>query len=200
MIIQVLDKEVSIKLPDEDIAISVSGGCDSALLLYLVYKEKIETNSDFSITAVTIPNPADNAEKHAKDIVSYVSNLLNVNIPHEILEYTSSNAARTIKEPIIKLRESGRFRFIFGAQNQFPDELKFDKRFIDDQGLNDRRDPIPNMNYPFLHLYKNHIMNMYKQFGLLDMLNITHSCVYESDFHCGECLWCVEKQWGLDNS
>ena len=63
--------DVSIEfLPDAlNIGIMLSGGMDSALLLFLLLKEKIDINSAAEITAFTVPNIKDNAAEHSLHVI-----------------------------------------------------------------------------------------------------------------------------------
>jgi hypothetical protein len=72
-------------------------------------------------------------------------------------------------------------------------------------------------NSPFEFVQKNWVMAQYKNFGLDDLLELTRSCegsttalngkfgkgnwtTRGSDYVCGHCFFCNERQWGIDNS
>ena len=67
--------------------------------------------------------------------------------------------------------------------------------------------------HPFVYTKKDWIIRQYYKHGIEDLLNITRSC--EGEFEgldyktytpgnkvpeCGECFWCKERQWGIDNA
>jgi len=73
------------------------------------------------------------------------------------------------------------------------------------------------INSPFEFIQKNWVMAQYKNFGLEDLLELTRSCegsstalnamhgegkwtIRGSDYVCGYCFFCRERQWGTDNS
>jgi hypothetical protein len=73
------------------------------------------------------------------------------------------------------------------------------------------------INSPFEFIQKNWVMAQYKNFGLEDLLQLTRSCegssralnaihgqgnwtTRGSDYVCGYCFFCQERQWGTDNS
>ena len=67
--------------------------------------------------------------------------------------------------------------------------------------------------HPFVYTKKNWIIKQYYDNGIEQLLNTTRSC--EGEFEdlnyttytpgdnvpeCGECFWCKERQWGIDNA
>ena len=67
--------------------------------------------------------------------------------------------------------------------------------------------------HPFVYTKKNWIIKQYYDNGIKELLNITRSCEGEFDNldyttykpgmfvpQCGECFWCKERQWGIDNA
>jgi hypothetical protein len=72
-------------------------------------------------------------------------------------------------------------------------------------------------NSPFGFIQKNWVMAQYKNFDIEDLLELTRSCEGSSkilndkfgsenwtsrgsDYVCGNCFFCSERQWGIDNS
>jgi hypothetical protein len=66
--------------------------------------------------------------------------------------------------------------------------------------------------HPFVYTKKDWIIRQYYKNNIVDLLNLTRSC--EGEFEdldytsyavgqhvpeCGECFWCKERQWGIDN-
>lgn len=66
---------------------------------------------------------------------------------------------------------------------------------------------------PFALITKEWVMAQYDNFGIQDLLELTRSCEgdyngvlkkyinddYETPPECGECFFCKERQWGIDN-
>jgi len=67
--------------------------------------------------------------------------------------------------------------------------------------------------HPFRFVEKNWVIKQYKNLDIMELLHITRSC--EGTFDnldytnyitgqevpiCGECFWCKERQWGIDNA
>lgn len=66
---------------------------------------------------------------------------------------------------------------------------------------------------PYAMVHKDYIVSQYKKLGLLDLFDITRSC--EGEFEgldysnytpgqyvpvCNTCFWCNERKWGIDNA
>jgi hypothetical protein len=66
---------------------------------------------------------------------------------------------------------------------------------------------------PYSVVHKDYVVSQYKKLDLWDLFNITRSC--EGEFEelnqnnyvpgqpvptCGVCFWCRERQWGIDNA
>ena len=67
--------------------------------------------------------------------------------------------------------------------------------------------------HPFVYTKKDWIIRQFYENNIVDLLNLTRSC--EGEFKgldyttytpgqdvpiCGECFWCKERQWGIDNA
>lgn len=92
-----------------------------------------------------------------------------------------------------------------GMQNRNLDTISIDKIII-------KRDNV-TIYRPFLYLEKDSIMSLYKHFNVMDLLELTRSCegdIAELTYKnykkgqfvptCGECFWCREREWGLENA
>jgi len=65
------------------IAVTVSGGMDSAILLYLVAKLNKERSQPKELIPFTVPR-TDGAYRYSPDIVKYVNRVLGLNLPAPI--------------------------------------------------------------------------------------------------------------------
>lgn len=74
--------------------------------------------------------------------------------------------------------------------------------------------------HPFTYVQKDWIVAQYKKLGIMDLFNLTRSCEGDKETHpkvfgdldyriykpglpvpvCGECFWCKERNWGLNNA
>jgi hypothetical protein len=62
-------------------------------------------------------------------------------------------------------------------------------------------DPGFTKNYclPFVNINKQKIAELYRELGIEELYKITRSCesLTIDDRHCGECWWCKERIWGF---
>lgn len=67
--------------------------------------------------------------------------------------------------------------------------------------------------HPFLYTTKDWIVKKYKEFGIINLFNITRSCegeFSELDYtnykpgqavpECGKCFWCQEREWAIEQN
>lgn len=198
MKIQALDKEVVIEVPlSGKVHISASGGADSSLLMYLIAKEIVYTGSTATIIAFNVPTTHDNAAKHLSDVTAWIHDKTGVEI-----ETVYAEEGETIMTGNTRRVKANTADVYFSGQNNFSPEMYDWPEYIEQKSPRWDVEKVKTSNgiFPFIHLYKNHIMNIYKQAEAMELLNLTHSCILEKDFHCQQCLWCKERLWGLLNS
>jgi 7-cyano-7-deazaguanine synthase in queuosine biosynthesis len=67
--------------------------------------------------------------------------------------------------------------------------------------------------HPFRFIEKSHIVRKYRELGIMDLFDITRSCEgtfdnldyrsYTVRQHvpiCGQCFWCKEREWAIEQS
>lgn len=218
------DKSQSAELPDLDvdvIALSMSGGADSALLTYLVAKEIVDTGSETRILPFTRkrPYPADHPRDwnvpRAAGIQAKITELLgkNVFLDHFIepidKEQTKEEEAAHVRDLHHRLEEMvapKSFRFYYGVTSNPSEEEMIKHNFLSKWRCDDR-DPDKREKRPSQPLGlvdKRFLADVYESEGVLDEIYpITYSCEgswaitngYKD--HCGECWWCKERFWAF---
>lgn len=204
MNITTLDQQINIAIPppSKKIGILLSGGMDSALLLFLLLKEIELSKSDVELIAYNVPNVNDNARYHSSQVVDYLEKHFNKKINYQSIGDGTLPPRQLINTPADYIIKNQLVDVLYSAQNQFPPDAQAWPAYIKAQGSFKRRDPsLPDpvhSRFPFIRLYKHHILEIYRQYNILDLAYITHSCTARTEGKCGECLWCVERAWAFD--
>jgi hypothetical protein len=190
-------------------AISVSGGADSALLLYFLLKYTKDRVHIFTLADGT--KNIINA-KSAMDVV-YKCALLtdNYNFEHHI-DYSPNFVDSFVERLPFQYLEKKEFNVLYaGITNLPPTE---DRRSFYGDFYEETRNPNItkevfryNFSYiPWANNDKKKIAQIYKEFDLLHTLfPVTRSCEWNEKVggtnpgtnHCGNCWWCHERKWAF---
>jgi len=189
--------------PDtKEVSIFLSGGTDSALLLYLICINKVDVVIH-PLTAVEINSP--------------FNKIAVINIMQEI---RSVFPDIIIKDPIFKYfsqtnpteDKANHFKYVM---KPLAHRVSFDGTthnppmadMIELGMYNDRQEARDNnattniLKFkPFINIDKKEIANLYIQYNLIDnLLPLTSSCVNPTHGTepCKECWWCKEKHWAF---
>ena len=189
------------------VGISVSGGADSAVLLYVLLK-----NVTQPLHIYTFLSEAKRAV--AEPVVDRVINKCvelsgNNNIVHH-KEYIDAQTPALIYGIMGDRVKQGEVDIIYTGMTKFPpDDVintfneKLESWLYENRKASEER-PLyfgDNRFYrPFMNLDKKDISKLYSSLDLLDSLYpLTRSCenIYSPDKHCGKCFWCEERHWGF---
>lgn len=201
MEITTLDLTISIDIdPEQRIGVLLSGGMDSAILLFLILTDIKNRNLTVDLTVYNVPNINDNAVVHSRRVVDYLEKYFDTVIPLVNIGVGDANSRQLVDKPARQLVATGQVDLIYSGQNQFPAEATSWDSYKQAHGTFVRRSPdSPTVagRYPFIRLQKDHILEIYRQFDLLEFASITHSCTARTQGKCNECLWCVERAWAF---
>ena len=198
-------KRIELMVPEnKTIALTMSGGADTALLTYLICKELIETGREpLSVIKyiITIPKK-DGAELYPTDIIKWIENKLNTKLPSMTL----------VRIP--KLLSMWHGSQVWSSIVHVLDNLKPDIVYMADQRAapewaniseprplrsNTLEGPMPDrVFFPFNHLYKSHTIDLFYQLGIEELLELTHSCTQKVVGRCNRCYHCLERKWAFD--
>lgn len=183
------------------ILISVSGGADSAIMLYILSLYNRDLNLKHEIVPLTV-NKVDGAEIHSRKVIKWISEKLGVQIPQPIIGGDHSLPHDKIVNQLLmqKLR-SGEYDYIYIGENKIP-PIPFpfgeDNDFA---GLAPVRKGNPNRNekivLPFSDLYKYHTIDLYFRLGVEELLEFTHTCTERAIGRCEKCWQCGERRWSF---
>ena len=193
-----------------NLGVCVSGGADSALMLYFVLKYSTEPVYVFSVA---------NQEKklrntHAAiDVISRCTELTgNYNLIHHIVYVDAQTKQNLFLLPMDFLAANTVSTVYTGVTKNPPRHVT--DTFILETLENHERDPDvvrpvkqDDWYMPWTNLDKRDLCDIYNKHNLLDTLfPVTRSCEWinqdwadPGNGHCGKCWWCEERYWGFGN-
>lgn len=203
-----------IETPNEPIGVSVSGGADSALLLYLLMSNH---SNKIYVCTLAAENKFERNANRVPSILKYCSEKTgHTNYEHRITrvyEQTLDNVTADLKQ---LLADGVISKYYNGTtKNPPPDVVAM---FDSTDGPVDNRTPDGarpeslldgKINIPFANIDKRGIAEIYEQNNLWELFNLTSSCEWMDDKmkhlpgidpkveQCGHCWWCEERQWGF---
>jgi hypothetical protein len=224
------------------VAVSLSGGADSALLAYLVCS-KVAVGQDFTVHVISHTRMWKTKPWQGFDSL-YVYNWLVNRFPHIVFkrhtnfippEFEWGSIGPTVTDEygklvsgdIVELRAFAEYVCFhehidayFNGVTRNPKDVDFKgmpTRDIDPTDDNRHLEQMIHMNklvsHPFRFVDKSWIMLQYKLLGLDDLLSLTRSCEgeisginYETYTPgqyvpvCGECFWCKEREWAIEQT
>ena len=190
------------------IGVSVSGGADSALLLYFLMKYHNDTIHIFTL--------ADKSKfyRNAKQCLHVVdwcrTRFGYENFQHHIIHSDAQNANDLTHLPDQYFKSKQIVKFFRGDTANPPKEVvdNFQTTDRQDSWEEQRRDPTITRDieigeaaiFPFTNIDKKEIANIYRAEGLHELYKLTISCESTIDLgpiHCDDCWWCEERKWGF---
>jgi hypothetical protein len=169
--------------------ILLSGGLDSAILLYLL----VSVNPKIKIQPFTI-SKTDGAYLYADPIIEHFNSKFNLSIPktivvgdptvHHRLQSTTAVTDIFEKHPVDTL---------YIGINQNPPELSK----LDGAPKRNTKSNDPRIVFPFVDLYKHNILQFMYDANQEELINITHSCTEQQVGRCNQCWQCTERKWAF---
>lgn len=173
--------------------IMLSGGLDSAVLLYLMLKECPTANIQIFYIA-----KYDGSYTYLDKIIEYLNSVFDITLPKPIevgfpgIHHTQINQVG-IRQVLIKYPEIEK---LFIGINQNPPQPWGNPKWV----FPDR--PTSNTNtrieMPFMMLYKTHIVDLVDQFEIQALANLTHTCTEQVSGRCLKCFQCNERLWAYE--
>jgi hypothetical protein len=181
-----IDFDISL---EKKYGIMLSGGLDSAVLLYLVVREF----PSIKIQPFTI-NKADGAMLYVNPIIDHFNKKFNLNIPYTIpvgdpLAYHREQSKTAVRD----ILQNHSVDIIFNALNKNPEELNLLPGAPQRSASSDH----PKLILPFVNLLKHHILDFVYEYNQEDLIDITHSCTEQPVERCNKCWQCTERAWAF---
>jgi hypothetical protein len=168
----------------------MSGGLDSAVLLYLMLKDCPTA----SIQPFYIAKH-DGSYAYIDGIIEYINLLFNIRLPDPIkvgspdIHHTQINQTG-IRHVLIKYPEIEK---LFIGINQNPPQPWGDPKWqFPNRPISNSN---PRIEMPFMMLYKTHIVDLVDQLEIQALANLTHTCTEQVTGRCLKCFQCSERMW-----
>lgn len=174
---------MNVNIPSEGtVGLYLSGGVESSLLLYLLAKLNV------NVRCYTIIQP-NVCVRRIRDIITWVNDTLNTNLSFlEEIHDKNPTSDRTFVRWILLYFRTGEIdNFVIGS-NKFMPHLP-ERRYFEHE----------RVIIPFKDMYKNEIVQLYRDHNIWELLEITHSCYIQKYGHCGTCLNCTERVWAINH-
>jgi hypothetical protein len=174
---------------DKSYGLLLSGGLDSAILLYLL----IQSNPDIKLQPFTIAK-SDGAYLYADPVIEHFNQKFKLSIPKTIqvgdpTVYHRLQSTTAVKE----IFDKHPVDYLFIGINQNPPELAD----LDGAPKRDTKSLNPRIIFPFVDLYKDNILKFMYDNNQEDLIDITHSCTEQQHSRCNKCWQCTERQWAF---
>ena len=202
---------------DGPVGILVSGGADSAILLYYLMKHTTDKIHIFTVA----PNKKLRISAAIAPIVVEACIKLtgNTNIEHHT-SYCEVISIDNLWRIPTQFIEEKRVRVVYDGTTALPPKIVTDM-FAQISLEHDNRDPTVEHEMfsddgafysPYINVDKKVITSMYEEEKVIETLfAITRSCAYDpfathgiyenikdpGTGHCGECWWCEEREWAF---
>lgn len=206
-------KKVNLDIVEVDIhtgplAISVSGGADSAILLYILMSNM---NADDALHVFSCSSKEKNnvSPHYTLDVVTKCINLTGKKNVQCHVNYVEKQTLEALFLPMSFFYNKGLVRYIYTGVTTLP-PLEICETFKNGTPLIERRDPRKihptyrgeknHIYVPFANINKKDIASLYEKFGRMeDLFPLTRSCesLTLKSGHCGECWWCEERFWAF---
>jgi len=177
-------------------AILLSGGLDSAILMY----QLLQANKNINLQPFTIPK-SDGSYLYVKDILNYFEDHFNTSIP-DTIHVGDPTVHHTLqsKTAVVEILEKfSHIDQIYFATNQNPTH-SFDYSKYPVGGFPNRvkGSDHPKIQMPFIDMYKDEILKFVFDNKQEELLFLTHTCTEQKTGRCGQCFQCNERQWAFD--
>jgi len=174
---------------DKAYGLLLSGGLDSAILLYLL----IKNNPKINLTIFTIPKH-DGSALYAGPIVEHFNKKFNLSLPTPIFVGNPNvHHAEQSTIAILEIFTKHTIDYLFMGVNTNPPELDN----LDGAPKRKLTSSSPKLLYPFAHMLKDEIIKIMFDEEQEDLMNITHSCTEQKVGRCNQCWQCTERSWAF---
>jgi len=173
----------NILLKHTRLGVFVSGGFDSALLLYMLYKFK----TTHEITVFVIDRPNDSV-KHSTRVIDYINSQFGIVSSIQYVGTSKVHHSLHVRTGILDALKFPIDAVVLGTTAN-PAELE--------NGPDRSISTDCRVIQPFITHTKDALVGTAKQLNAIELLDISWSCERPGILPCGECWHCKEKQWAI---
>jgi len=175
--------------PDKSYGIMLSGGLDSAVLLYLI----INQQPSVKLQPFTI-DKTDGSSLYVNKIIDHFNKKFNTSIPYTIYvgDPTAHHRLQSTTA-VIDIFNNYSVDYLFNGINQNPLELND----LPGAPKRDKESKDARIIFPFVNLLKTDILKIMFKEKQDDLIHITHSCTEQKIGRCDVCWQCTERAWAF---
>lgn len=199
--------------PTGPIGVLVSGGADSALLLYYLMQQHDDTIYIYTMAGL------DKLSKNAKrvpDIAKWCAERTGFRDYIQIVKPVETQTSELLFQELRQWIRDGHITGLYSGVTANPPADVVDS-FKTEHGQSENRDPLKERPvyypddqayFPFYNLDKRQLAEQYQAENLMELFDLTSSCEWMAPGphragidpeieQCGYCWWCEERQWGF---
>jgi len=176
---------------NKNYGIMLSGGLDSAVLMYLIVKQ----HPSVKLQPFTI-DKTDGAALYANQIIDHFNKKFGLSVPYTIYvgDPTLHHRLQSTSA-VIDIFNNYSIDYLFNGINQNPPELDN----LPGAPQRDKRSNSLKIIFPFVDFLKTDILKIMVEHGQEDLMGITHSCTEQKDGRCNQCWQCTERAWAFSS-
>jgi hypothetical protein len=187
-------RKIEIALPENKkrIGVMLSGGADSAILLYILALEQKLSGTDHELIPFTVARP-DGAWNYVTPIVDKVNEILGIELPAPI-QVGDPTLHHSQQGRSGELEARGKYQidhFYYGSQQHPPVQMP------GEYPARPTKVELPGTTIPFALVDKRHTLDLYNVFDVWPLIELTHSCTAQTEGRCGACYNCTERAWAF---
>lgn len=183
------------------VAMFLSGGADSALILYLLSKLDVVV---YPIHGYEVTMPELDSVSHAQNVLDYVRNK---NPNHKIEDLFIYPMQQGEKSKYYYMKPARRYfeqyhgvaHWVFGTSRGMPGEERptdHEQSYVGDD-LVKMPEVWGDILVPWQNVDKKFIAAQYEKLGLKELSELTNSCIISTKQPCKTCWWCKERYWAF---
>lgn len=189
------------------IGLFVSGGLDSTLLAYLLHDLSQKKNLNNNFKFFVVPRP-DDSVIHVNRIVDYIGKHFNVGTTIHVVGTGDTHHSKQVTSGIREAIENYYCDIFLSSITKNPSEKLPNYAygtFLEPDGT-PYDGPIrkkswhPKLLDPFLDYTKEDTVKLIKDYNLVDIMNLTHTCTGSKSIRCNRCWQCCERSWAFDKN